>query len=176
MTEPPPPRVSLSADLDLRTFRRPDLEAYRTLFRRVGEYWLWTSRLVMPDEELHAILADPQVEITVLYRGDDPIGLLELDFRQAAECELAFFGLVREAFGQGAGRFLMNAAIAKAWGKPIRRFWVHTCHFDHPNALGFYRRSGFEPYSLMVEIHDDPRLAGKLPRHASPHVALIDPK
>ena len=70
----------------------------------------------------------------------------------------------------------MNIAITKAWEKPINRFWVHTCHFDHPNALGFYRRSGFEPYSLMVEIHDDPRLAGKLPRHASPHVALIDPK
>jgi hypothetical protein len=27
----------------------------------------------------------------------------------------------------------------------------------------------------MVEVHDDPRLAGKLPKHASPHVALIEP-
>ncbi len=41
-------------------------------------------------------------------------------------------------------------------------------------ALGFYQRSGFRPYAVMVEVHPDPRLAGQLPRHASPQVPLID--
>jgi GNAT superfamily N-acetyltransferase len=153
-----------------------DLDSYREIFRKVGEELMWFSRLIMPDEKLAAILGHPQVESYALYQGDTAIGVLELDFKDLPNCELAFFGLAREAIGSGLGRVLMNIAIAKAWEKPINRFWVHTCHFDHPNALGFYRRSGFEPYSLMVEIHDDPRLAGKLPRHASPHVALIDPK
>jgi len=111
-----------------------------------------------------------------IYGHIDHVRVLELDFKDLPNCELAFFGLAKDAIGSGLGRALMNIAITKAWEKPINRLWVHTCHFDHPNALGFYKRSGFEPYSLMVEIHDDPRLAGKLPRHASPHVALIDPK
>ena len=116
------------------------------------------------------------MESFALYQGDTAIGILELDFKDMPNCELAFFGLAKEAIGSGMGRVLMNIAITKAWEKPITRLWVHTCHFDHPNALGFYKRSGFEPYSLMIEIHDDPRLAGNLPRHASPHVALLDPQ
>jgi GNAT superfamily N-acetyltransferase len=100
--------------------------------------------------------------------------LLELDFRAENECELVFFGLVREAIGRGVGRFMMDRAIALAWRRPIRRFWVHTCHFDHPAALAFYQRSGFQPYAFMVEIMDDPRLTGVLPRSAAPHVPSIE--
>ncbi|QEX22290.1 N-acetyltransferase [Hypericibacter adhaerens] len=152
----------------------PDLGAYRALFRRIGEDWMWFSRLKMPDDRLHAILADPAVEVFVLKEDQIHIGLLELDFREEGQCELAFFGLVPEAIGQGAGRFLMDQAIQKAWARPIRRLWVHTCSFDHPGALGFYRRSGFVPYAYAVEVHDDPRLTGHLPRTASPQIPLIE--
>jgi GNAT superfamily N-acetyltransferase len=81
---------------------------------------------------------------------------------------------VPQAIGQGAGRFLMAQAIQKAWEKPIARFWVHTCTLDHPSALGFYQRSGFRPYALMVEVAADPRLSGVLGREAAPHVPLIE--
>jgi hypothetical protein len=39
--------------------RFSDLTRYRALFRRVGERWLWMSRLVMPEAELRAILDSP---------------------------------------------------------------------------------------------------------------------
>jgi GNAT superfamily N-acetyltransferase len=175
-TRPKSKEASLPAGYSLRPVDVNDLDSYRRIFRKIGEDLMWFSRLIMPDEKLAAILGHPQVESYALCQGDTAIGLLELDFKDLPNCELAFFGLAKEAIGGGLGRVLMNIAITKAWEKPITRFWVHTCHFDHPNALGFYRRSGFEPYSLMVEVHDDPRLAGKLPRYASPHVALIDPK
>jgi hypothetical protein len=51
---------------------------------------------------------------------------------------------------------------------------VHTCTLDHPNALGFYLRSGFTPYARSVEIADDPRLHGVLPRSAAPHVPVME--
>ena len=168
--------TTLPAGYSLRHVDVNDLATYRALFRKVGEDLMWFSRLIMPDEKLAGILAHPQVESYALYHGETAIGVLELDFKDLPDCELAFFGLAKEAIGGGIGRALMNIAIARAWEKPITRFWVHTCHFDHPNALGFYKRSGFKPYGLMVEIHDDPRLTGKLPRHASPHVALIEPE
>ena len=152
-----------------------DLDIYRRLFREVGEDWLWVSMLEIGDDEVRGILADPSIETYSLRDGDRDIGLVELDFRVAGECEIVYFGVVRDAIGKGTGRFLMNQAIAKAWAHPIDRFWLHTCTFDHPAAVGFYQRSGFKPFKLMVEIHDDPRLTGQLPKTAAPHVPLLEP-
>jgi GNAT superfamily N-acetyltransferase len=101
-------------------------------------------------------------------------GLLELDFTTPPECELSFFGVVPEEIGKGSGGFLMAQAIARAWARPINRFWVHTCTFDHPAALQFYKRSGFTPYKMKVEVHADPRLTGHMPRSAAPHVPIIE--
>jgi GNAT superfamily N-acetyltransferase len=166
---------ALPAGCSLERVDPGDLAAYRALFRKVGEDLMWFSRLIMPDEKLRGILSHKDVESYALHKDGAPVGILELDFKDMPNCELAFFGLAKDAIGSGLGRALMDAAITKAWAWPITRFWVHTCHFDHPNAITFYKRSGFKPYALMVEVHDDPRLTGKLPKHASPHVALIEP-
>ncbi|QLF70564.1 GNAT family N-acetyltransferase [Peteryoungia desertarenae] len=155
--------------------RAEDLTLYRSIFRAVGEDWLWMSRLVMSDEDLSAILADDRVEAYAVMDGEGPVGLLELDFRETGTCELAFFGLVPDAIGKGAGRWLMNQALERAWSAPVHRFWVHTCSFDHPAALGFYQRSGFRPYASFVEVIEDPRLSGKMRRDAARHVPLIAP-
>jgi GNAT superfamily N-acetyltransferase len=174
MTEPPA-LVGVETSLTLLTrLSADDLDGYRKLFRQVGENWLWSSRLEMSDAKLRGLLRSPQVEAYAVQNEGESIGLLELDFREPGTCELAFFGLVRDAIGRGFGRRMMNEAIARAWAKPIRRFWVHTCTLDHPLALAFYRRSGFRPYAQAVEISNDPRLLGVLPRSAAPHVPLAD--
>lgn len=148
---------------------------YRELFRRVGEPWLWFSRLAMSDTALLRILDDPHVQALALHANGRDIGLLELDFRRRGECELAFFGLVPEAIGQGWARVLMNEAVRRAFTVPIGRLWVHTCSLDHPRALGFYLRSGFKPYKRAVEIADDPRLKGYLPLAAAPQMPPLAP-
>ena len=167
--------VSFPPGVVLAEFDRTNLTLYRALFRKVGQDWLWWSRLVMPDATLRTILDDPRVEVFVLRKDGEDVGLLELDFRDEGQCELAFFGLSAAAIGHGLGRSLMDAAAQRAWARPIRRFWVHTCSFDHPRALGFYVRAGFKPYAFQVEVQRDPRLTGHLPREAAPHVPLIDP-
>ncbi|MCM2472281.1 GNAT family N-acetyltransferase [Rhizobium sp. CG5] len=168
---PPPAAASLS----LHRWEAPTLADYRALFRAVGQNWMWVSRLVMADDRLAAILAEPRVEIYRLMDDNRAIGLLELDFRHDGECELAFFGLVSDAIGKGAGRLMMSHAIELAWSRPIRRFWVHTCTHDSQAALPFYCRSGFVPFATLVEVIDDPRLKGVMPRQAAPHVPLIEP-
>ncbi|MDE2305501.1 MAG: GNAT family N-acetyltransferase, partial [Gammaproteobacteria bacterium] len=147
---------------------------YRELFARIGTPWLWFSRLRMPPEELRAIITHPDVEIHAFAIDGRDEGLLELDFRESGECELAFFGVTAAAQGTGAGRLLMNRAIERAWARPIGRFWVHTCTLDHPAALGFYLRSGFRAYARRVEVADDPRLAGLAPREAAPQIPIIE--
>lgn len=174
MTAPPKPRaLPPRPELELRLWRRPAPAAYRRLFRRVGEPWLWFSRLLLADEALAAVIHHPRVEIFVLARSGVDIGFAELDFRTAGQCELAFFGLVPEAIGTGAGRWLMTHVLERAWRPGVSRVWVHTCHFDHPGALAFYTRSGFRPFKLAIEVFEDPRLSGLLPSTAAPHVPLV---
>lgn len=153
------------------TDRDPD--AYRTLFRKVGANWLWFSRLMMSDEKLISVLQDPGREIYIIRHNNRDVGLLELNFSEPGEVELAFLGLTSDVTGKGIGRAVMSAATELAWAKPVKRFWVHTCTFDHPSALGFYIRSGFTPYERRVEVQADPRLSGHLPLDAAPHVPII---
>lgn len=169
LARPNPPTDGLVVE----RWHSPSIDDYRALYRRVGEDWLWMSRVVMSDDGLRAIIEHPAVEIYALKSGGEKLGLLELDFREAGECELSFFGLDQSLIGSGAGRILMNAAIETAYAKPIRRFWVHTCHLDHPAALAFYQRSGFVPYKRMVEVFEDPRLTGALRADAAGHVPLL---
>src|SRR5579862_6329340 len=153
---------------------RPPIEWYRNLYRRVGSEWLWFSRLLLSDNELESAIRDPGVEVRVLEVAGQEEGMLELDFRKERECELSFLGVANSILGTGAGRWLMNHAIECAWTRPISRFWVHTCTIDHPGALAFYIRSGFRPFKRKIEIADDPRLSGLLPRTAARHVPLIE--
>jgi GNAT superfamily N-acetyltransferase len=170
-----PSRRAERARLDLTLHRaaRPETAWYRDLFRRVGQDWLWFSRLRMKDEELGAILADPLIEVYAVRDGSADEGLLELDFRTPGVCELGFFGLTPRLVGTGAGRWLMNRALEIVWSRQVKRFWVHTCTLDHPGALAFYIRSGFRPFRQYAEIVDDPRLDGTLPRDAAPHIPII---
>lgn len=157
----------------LRRVETPGLAWYRTLFHDVGSDWLWFSRVVMEDTALQAILSDPLVCIWTLSKGGIDAALLELDFRQAGACELAYFGLAPALIGTGAGRYLMNAAIENAWAEPISRFHVHTCTLDSPAALPFYIRSGFSPFRQQIEIADDPRATGLIGRDKAKHVPIF---
>ncbi|MCK1732481.1 GNAT family N-acetyltransferase [Bradyrhizobium sp. 138] len=174
MTAPPARREDPPGAWTLRKVDRPALPWYRDLFRRVGEDWLWFSRVRMTDAELAAIIRAPGVEVYVLVLDGHDEGLLELDFREPGQCELTYFGVTSSLIGTGAARFLMNRALERAWSRDIRRVWVHTCTFDHPSAVAFYQRSGFRPFRRQIEIADDPRLDGTAPRTAAKHVPIIE--
>lgn len=170
-----PARYSAPArpDLQIRRERHPELTWYRELFRGVGANWLWFGRLVMSDEELASVLHDERIDVFALLRDGEDVGLLELDRREPGEVELSYLGVVEEMVGQGAGRLLMARALEEAWSHQPKRVWVHTCSLDHPSALGFYQKAGFVPYKRAIEIADDPRVLGVLPRSAAPWVPII---
>jgi GNAT superfamily N-acetyltransferase len=160
--------------LSLRCMEDPQPDAYREIFRRVGARWLWFSRLIMSDTELSAIIQHPKVEVfSVLDESGQTAGLLELDFREPGECELAFVGLVPELSGRGHGRWVLAEAVSRSWREGISRVHVHTCTLDHPAALSAYRKAGFTAYKRAIERFPDPRLIGALPRDCSPQVPLL---
>ena len=162
-------------DFPIRHVEKPDIAWYRDIFRRVGEDWLWFSVAVMPDDKLAAILGDPATHVLALEQEGRAIGFAELSFATPGEVEIVMFGVVQEATGTGAARALMEAALNATMRPGVDRVWLHTCTFDHPAAVRFYLGRGFRAFKFAIEVSDDPRLTGHLPRTAARHVALIDP-
>lgn len=173
MTAPPARRDDPPGAWRLRMVEHPAPDWYRDLYRRVGEEWLWFTRVRISDAELAERIDVPGVEIHALVVNGRDEGLLELDFSEAGNCELVYFGVTANLIGTGAGRYLMNRALELAWRNDVRRVWVHTCTFDHPVALAFYERSGFRPFRRQIEVADDPRLDGTMPRDLATHVPVI---
>jgi len=174
MRQPPPLRPAPSSPLRLKRWHSPEPDGYRALFRRVGERWLWFSRLVMSDDALLGIIADAQVEVyaAIDSRGVE-VGMLELDLRRAGEAEISYFALVPELAGQGLGRWLMAQALTLAWRPGVSRVWLHTCTLDHPSAMNFYRAQGFQAVARTIETFADPRATGLLPTDAAPQIPYL---
>ena len=172
-----PPEYAVArpfASVSIRRVENPEPGWYRTLFRRIGADWLWFSRLLLDDTALAAILQSPEVDVFTVESGGPDRGMAELDRRGFPEIEVAFFGLAPELIGRGVGAWLMSVALETAWSHQPNRVTVHTCTLDHPGALSFYRRCGFVPYRRSIEIADDPRLMGILPRTSAPHIPIIE--
>jgi GNAT superfamily N-acetyltransferase len=174
MTARPAPRPDPTGTWTLRRVELPPLDWFRDLYRRIGEEWLWFSRIRMSDAELAARLHSRRLEIYALVDGGRDEGLLELDFREPGQCEIGMFGVTEKLVGSGAGRWLMNRTLELAWSRPVDRVWLHTCTLDHPAALGFYQRSGFRAFRRQIEVSDDPRLDGTAPREVAKHVPVIE--
>lgn len=175
MTGPPPRRTAgPPPGFRLDRVERWDVEAFVRLYKEIGHEWLWSSRLLIPRADLEDRLHRPGMAAFVPTREGRAMGVLEMDWSAPPDVEISFFGLVPDAIGGGAGRWLMEEAIAMAFGRPqTRRLWLHTCHFDSPQALPFYQRMGFRPYARAVEVFDDARLDGRLEPDAGPHVPVI---
>jgi GNAT superfamily N-acetyltransferase len=170
----PPEQPVPPSPLSLNRVEVPQPEHYRVLFRLVGAPWLWFSRLILDDAHLAAIIQHPKVELySVLDQSGGDVGMLELDFREPNECEVAFIGLVPELSGKGHGLWLLGEAGRRAWREGVDRVHVHTCSLDHPAALSAYRRAGFTPYKRAVERFPDPRLLGILPTDCAPQIPIV---
>ncbi|MFQ6553841.1 GNAT family N-acetyltransferase [Aestuariibius insulae] len=171
--QPPSGTVATPDGVTLERRDGMSAQAYRTLFRDLGEEWLWASRLALSDDALRAVLDAEGTELWVPVEDGADLGMLELDFSVAGDCEVTFFGLSRAGMGRGLGRWLIEQALHKAFARGVKRVWLHTCTLDSPGAMGFYRKAGFEAYARKVEVFDDPRLAGRLPKEAGGWVPVL---
>ncbi|WP_370675272.1 GNAT family N-acetyltransferase [Pleomorphomonas sp. PLEO] len=171
---PEKPRRPAPSGYVLEPIDRWDTSAFLDLYREIGWEWLWSSRLLMSREKLEAKLAAPHMRSWCPVKDGRRMGIVEMDLSEPHETEISFFGLVPDAVGSGLGGWMMDEAIDLAFGRPgMKRLWLHTCHFDSPQALPFYMHMGFAPYARAVEVHDDVRLLGRLDESAGPHVPMI---
>ncbi|HYD30350.1 MAG TPA: GNAT family N-acetyltransferase [Azospirillaceae bacterium] len=151
---------------------QPTVSFYRYLYDTVGEPWLWSDRRRLSAERLATIIENPMTEVWVLHVAGTPAGYGELDRRNPAVVELAYFGLLPNFIGRNLGPYLLDRMIARAWTSGTWRLGVNTCSFDHPKALPLYCRLGFQPVRTVTKHVADPRIEGVLPLWAAPHLPL----
>jgi GNAT superfamily N-acetyltransferase len=142
------------AGLSVHYVAHPTVEYYRTLYDAVGKDYRWLSRRKMSDQALAAIIGDPRDEIHVLSVDGQTAGFAELDRRQPDEVELVQFGLLPSFIGKGLGKWFLNWTISRAFSNQPKRFWLHTCTFDHPAALPNYLNAGFVEYNREIIRRD----------------------
>lgn len=146
----------------------PPIAYYRFLYETVGARWFWFERRQMSDQALGAVIADPKVEIYVLYVEGSPAGFIELDRRQTPAIDIALFGIMPEFMGRAFGAYLLDWGVAQAWSYEPGRLTVRTSTLDHPRALQVYQRVGFVPVRQERRTIDDPRSVGLIPAHFQP--------
>ena len=140
---PPQPKGKIA----LLRAERPPVHFYRYLYDAIGRGYKWVDRKKVSDADLAVYLVDPLIELYVLYADGCPAGMAELDFRDTAIGQLAYFGLMPEYIGRKLGFFFLYHAALNGWARPVSRLLVNTCTLDHPRALPLYPRIGFVPYS-----------------------------
>ena len=138
----------------LRPARKPALDAvvaqermspseYRALYSAVGHEWHWHDRLVVPDGELAAYFASPDVQLWVLRVASDVAGYFELKRHDDERVEIVYFGLMPAYFGKGLGGWMLTRAIEQAFAMGASLVTLHTCTLDSPRALPNYLARGF---------------------------------
>ncbi len=118
------------------------VEYYMYLYARVGMLWGWTGRYLLSKSQLTEKLREN--EIVILYKRSVPVGFYELEFTGNRFVEIAYFGVEPDLVGGGVGKFMMSDAFQRCNSLNISKIYLHTCSFDHPNALSFYQSCGFE--------------------------------
>jgi len=116
---------------------------WRRLYVEIGREYQWVDRLGWTDGEIRRYLDDPGVELWVLRDGADVAGYFELRRDADGGIEIAYLGLMPAFTGRGFGRYLLAAAVTRAWAVGPSRVWVHTSSLDHPSAFPNYLARGF---------------------------------
>ena len=142
LIESTPPEMECS----INVVTPDDFQINKFFYKNVGKKHRWTDRLVWSESDWIKYSSDPKIETYILKVKDDLAGYFELIFHlDFQEIEIAYFGLLKEYHNKKLGGYLLSAVIKKSFEKKdIKRVWVHTCTFDHENALKNYLARGMK--------------------------------
>ena len=133
-------------------------EFLRFLYQTVGGPYHWTDRLPWGLPQWAERLADPAVEVWVAWDEGAPVGYYELACHSDGTVEIAYFGLMPHATGQGHGGALLSDAVRRAWELEAKRVYVNSCSLDHPRAMDNYQARGFRVF--REEVREKSRVPG----------------
>ena len=135
----------------------PDFQINKFFYKQIGSDHRWIDRLVWDDQKWVSYVNNPNVKTYVLKENDDLIGYFEqITNTEKNDCEIAYFGILKEFYGKKYGAYLLSLAITKCFEKKIKKIWLHTCSLDHENALKNYLARGmkiFKSETINLDIN-----------------------
>ena len=123
----------------------PDFQINKFFYRQIGKDHRWIDRLVWNDQKWIQYVENSKVKTYVLQDQEDLIGYFEQIFNfEKKNCEIAYFGILKEYYGKKYGGFLLSESIKNSFIEGIERVWLHTCSLDHEFALKNYQARGMK--------------------------------
>ena len=146
-----------SEDYSLSLIDPINFQLNKFFYKKIGSDHRWIDRLVWDDQKWVSYVSNPNVKTYVLKENDDLVGYFEQIINQEKnDCEIAYFGILKEFYGKKYGAHLLSLAITKCFEKKINKIWLHTCSLDHENALKNYLSRGmkiFKSETINLDIN-----------------------
>ena len=122
-----------------------DFQLNKFFYKNIGKNHQWVDRLVWTDLNWSDYISDGKLFTYILKDKKAIAGYFELMFDHKTKvAEIAYFGILKEYFGNKLGGYLLSEAIKESFFKGTKRLWVHTCSLDHKNALNNYLSRGMK--------------------------------
>ena len=126
-----------------------DFQLNKFFYKQIGKNHQWNDRLAWDDKKWINYVSNPNVFTFVLKDSEDIAGFFELIYHKSkSEIEIAYFGLLTDYMDKKLGGYMLTEAIKISFSYKIKRVWVHTCSFDHKNALNNYLARGMKIYNI----------------------------
>jgi len=123
----------------------PDFQINKFFYKQIGKDHRWIDRLAWDNQKWINYLENQKVKTYVLQDKENIIGYCEQIFHfEQQNCEIAYFGILKEYYGKKYGGFLLSESIKNSLKEGAERVWVHTCSLDHEYALKNYQARGMK--------------------------------
>tara|TARA_Y100000741_G_C18200003_1_gene537226 strand:- start:628 stop:1140 length:513 start_codon:yes stop_codon:yes gene_type:complete len=146
-----------SENCNLQFIDPPDFQINKFFYKQIGIDYRWIDRLVWDEKKWINYVENPKVKTYVLQDKEDLIGYYEQIFHfEQKNCEIAYFGILKEHYGKKYGGFLLSESIKNSFQNGIERVWLHTCSLDHKYALKNYQSRGmkvFKTETINININ-----------------------
>ncbi len=132
-------------ELKVKLLKKIDFNLNKFFYKQIGQNHRWTDRLSWNDNMWVNYVSDKSVNTFVLMHNKNLAGYFERIYnKQSNEFEIAYFGILHEYRNKKFGAYLLSKAIELSFKDGAKRVWVHTCTFDHKNAIKNYLSRGMK--------------------------------
>ena len=132
-------------ELKVKLIKKIDFNLNKFFYKQIGKKHRWTDRLSWNDNMWVNYVSDKSVNTFVLMYNKNLAGYFERIYnKQSNEFEIAYFGILYEYRNKKFGAYLLSKAIELSFKDGAKRVWVHTCTFDHKNAIKNYLSRGMK--------------------------------
>ncbi|MDP7541101.1 MAG: GNAT family N-acetyltransferase [Candidatus Pelagibacter bacterium] len=129
----------------------PDFQLNKFFYKQIGQKYRWIDRLIWNEKKWIEYVNNSDVKTFILKEKNNLAGYFEQIFhKKKLDCEIAYFGILEDYFGNKLGGYLLSEAIKKSFRFGAKRAWVHTCSMDHKYALKNYLSRGMKIFKTEV--------------------------